>query len=160
MLQVPQERVGGGELVEIATRDMTLVVELLQRKQGTPGTQPGLGATVHALQALHQKLDIANAAAIDLYIQTLLPFSGYLLAPFAVNFFPCFQGGLCGGEVDFFPIDLRLVLPDELPRQRFITRPVADLNERLPLPVVFADGVVLEGMRQIDRQLSFVALRP
>src|SRR5713226_5431681 len=122
MLQVSQERVGRREFVEIAARDMALVVEFLQRKQGASGPQPGLSAAVHSLQTLHQKLDIANAAAINLYVQTLLSFGGHLPSPFAVNFFPGYQGGLNGGKIDLLPIDLRLNLADELACQRFIPR--------------------------------------
>ena len=71
MFQMTQEGVSQGQLVKIPPADMPLVMQLLQRKQGPAGAQPGLGAAVHALQTLHQKLDIPDAAAVELDVDRL-----------------------------------------------------------------------------------------
>ena len=65
-----QKLVSAGQLVKFLAADMAFVMQLLQRKKRAAGAQPGLGAAIHALQALHQKLDIADAAARQLDIQS------------------------------------------------------------------------------------------
>ena len=65
---MPQELVCAGQVVKLLAADVALVMQLLQRKQRASGTQPGLASAVNALQALHQKLNIANTAVTELHV--------------------------------------------------------------------------------------------
>src|SRR5438067_4861505 len=71
MLDLAKEFVGRAELVKILAAEVALVMKLLQCKESSARTQPGFCAAINALQALHQKLDLANAAAPDLNIDAL-----------------------------------------------------------------------------------------
>ena len=73
VLQMPQELIGAGEIMKFLAADVSLVVQFVQRKQGSAGSQPGFRAAIHPLQALHQKFNIADAPAIDLHINGLRP---------------------------------------------------------------------------------------
>src|SRR5215469_17679225 len=155
---MPQEGVCGGQFVELAAADVALVMKLLQRKQSSAGTQPGLGSAVNALQALNQEFDIANSSAIDLHINGLL--GSRSLATPAINFLPAQQGGFNGGEIDLLSVNLRLNLADKFACQTLVACGIADLDERLPLPIMRGCGVIVEGLGQTNRQLALVSLRP
>ena len=62
--------------MEIVAAEVFLVMQLLQREQGSARVQPRLGAAVDALQTLHQKLDVANAAAVQLDVDGRSPAAG------------------------------------------------------------------------------------
>src|SRR3954471_24177962 len=75
MFHLAQEGIGKRELVEIASAEVLLVVQLAEREQGAARAQPALLAAIDALQALHQELDVADAAAVELHVHaaTFLP---------------------------------------------------------------------------------------
>ena len=72
MFQIAQELIGVGKVVEVFAADVFLVVQLLQGKHRAARAQPGFSASVDALQTLHQKLDVANSAAIKLHVDAAL----------------------------------------------------------------------------------------
>ena len=117
MFEVPQERVRGGQLVEIAAADVTLVMQFLQREEGPTGTEPGLGTSIHSLQALDEELDIADAAAVHFDVNGFVAFSRNLLAPLAVDFFAGHERGFDRDEVNFLAVHLRLHAANEGARQ-------------------------------------------
>src|SRR4051812_12431424 len=89
MFHLAQEGIRQRELVEIAPAEVLLVVQLAKREQRAARAQPALLTAIHALQALHQELDVADAAAIELHVHTatflsardrLPPMAGYLVA--------------------------------------------------------------------------------
>ena len=69
------------------------------------------------------------------------------------------QGGFDGAKIDFSPVDERLHLADEAARQLLVSGRVADLDERLQLPIMRHFAVILEGAAELNRQLAFVAAR-
>ena len=62
MFHVAQELVGGAQPRVLARGEKSLVPQAAERQQGAAVAHPGLAAAVQALQALDQKLDIADAA--------------------------------------------------------------------------------------------------
>src|ERR1019366_4762120 len=65
VLQVAQEFIRTGQVMEVLAADVPLVVEFLQREERATRAQPSLFAAVHALLALHQELNVADASAIE-----------------------------------------------------------------------------------------------
>src|SRR5215467_6370336 len=114
MLQMPQKRVGRGQFVKIMAADVALVVKFVKGEERAPRTKPGLGAPVHALQALHQKLDVADPATINFYVDGFMTFRSDLAAALFVDLFTCNQRGLDGSEVDLLAVHLRLHATDKL----------------------------------------------
>ena len=70
VFEVPQKLVGGGQARVFAGREQILIVQPRQREQGAAVPHPELAAAMQPLQALHQKLDIANAAGRQLDIES------------------------------------------------------------------------------------------
>src|SRR5436309_5391168 len=66
-----QELICARQFMKVPAGDVVLVMQLLQREHRPAGAQPWFLATIHALQTLHEKLDIANASAIELHIERL-----------------------------------------------------------------------------------------
>src|SRR5947208_6184006 len=159
MFEVPQERVRGGQLVEIAAADVTLVMQFLQREEGPTGTEPGLGTSIHSLQALDEELDIADAAAIHFDVNGFVAFSRNLLAPLAIDFFARQESGFDSREVDLLAVNLWLYSANKRAREGNIARRVANFYKGLPLPIVGRFGVVAQGVGYADRQLAFISLR-
>ena len=69
VLQVAQERVGGGQPRVFAAGEKALVAQAEEREHGAAVPHPLLAAAVQALQALHQELDVADAAGRQLDVQ-------------------------------------------------------------------------------------------
>src|SRR5256885_4743717 len=92
--------------VKFAAGNVPFVMELLQREQGAAGPQPGLSASVDPLQALHEKFDVANAAAVQLHINGLAGrvkhWPGMTASMHAVA---SMKRGLNGLEIDLRGID-------------------------------------------------------
>src|SRR5258708_37234144 len=57
-----EEAVGRNQSAVLSGRQEILVVQPSKRKQGAAVTDPGNASAMQSLQALHQKLDVANAA--------------------------------------------------------------------------------------------------
>src|SRR5436305_13022025 len=64
-----QELICARQFMKVPAGDVVLVMQLLQLEHRPAGAQPSFPATIHALQTLHEKLDIANATALDLHIE-------------------------------------------------------------------------------------------
>ena len=64
VFQMPQELVCAGQVMKFLAADVALVMQFLQGKQRASGAEPRLASAVNPLQALHQKLNIADAATI------------------------------------------------------------------------------------------------
>jgi len=99
--------------VEVSAANVLFIMQLVERKQCSAGTEPWLGTSIYALQALHQKLDVANSAAIDLYIDAFLALPS-LTAALAIDFFARQKRRFDGREIHFLFVDLGLHLMDEL----------------------------------------------
>src|SRR3954452_14978699 len=160
VLKMAQKCIGRIQLMEIVARNVALIVQLLQREKRASGTQPGLRAAVNTLQALHQKLDISNAAAIDFYIDGVVLCCVSLTPALMVNLFSSDERGLDGSKIDLVTVNLRLDTANEFAGKFLVTRRVAYLDERLPLPVVGNLRVIIESAGQVYRQLAFISLRP
>src|SRR5437763_12793744 len=159
MLEMPQERISGGQLVEIMAADMPLVMQFLQREESSSGAQPRLGASVNSLQTLNQELDITHTAAINLDIGGRVAFGSDLLSAFAIDFFTRHKSGLDCHKVDLLAVNLRLHSANEAACKSDISGGVTDLDQSLAFPVVRGLRVVAQCVRQADRQLTFVPLR-
>ena len=68
MLNPPQELIRLRQLVKILAGNVPFIVQLLERKQRASRPEPSSFSAIHALQALSQKLDIADPAAVQLHI--------------------------------------------------------------------------------------------
>src|SRR6516162_7266706 len=71
VLNHSQENVSIVQVVKITPAQVLLVMQFLHRKQRTARTQPKLLPTVHALQTLHQELDIADPPVVQLDINAV-----------------------------------------------------------------------------------------
>src|SRR5688572_21654841 len=80
MLQVSQELISSREPRVFRSGQQILVAQTHQRKQRAAVLEPGFAPAMEPLQALHQKLDVANASAGKLHIElgALLPGSQLL----------------------------------------------------------------------------------
>ena len=67
MLQVAQKFVRFRQVMKILAADVLLVVKLLQGEEGPARPQPALFSAIDALQALDQKFNVPDAAAVELY---------------------------------------------------------------------------------------------
>src|SRR5215470_15163607 len=81
-----------------------------------------------------------------------------LAATLLVNLLASNKRCLDGGEVDLLAVNLRLNPADELARKLNISGRVADLDQRLPFPIVRGFSVVAERVRKTDGEFPFVAL--
>ena len=68
VFQVPQELVGLGQPAVFGAGEISLVLQTRERQHGPAVTDPGIGASVQALQALDQEFDVADAAALQLHV--------------------------------------------------------------------------------------------
>src|SRR5262245_52545323 len=118
MLDVPQEFIRHAQFLEVGPTEMALIVELLQREQRAAGPEPRLLAAVDALQALQEKLDIANAAAVELYVNGGgFPAQRQRTAAVLTDFATRVGGSLYGGKIDVGHIDPRLHRTNKVPGQ-------------------------------------------
>src|ERR1017187_9365251 len=109
VLQVAQELIRTGQVMEILSADMFLVVEFLQSEERATRAQPALFTAVHPLQALHQELDVADASAIELDVDGVprLPHRYRLLAA-SVDPLPRLQSGLHSRKIHVWTVHIRL----------------------------------------------------
>src|SRR5882724_9893232 len=120
MFYPTQELISTAEVVKIFATQVTLVMQLLQREHGSAGAQPFFSSTVDALQALHQELDVADTAAVELDVDAAR-LDCCLLATCA-NLLQRLERGLDGGKVDLLGVDARLNSADELACQSLVSR--------------------------------------
>src|ERR1700730_14489712 len=78
MLQMTQKLVGTGQIVKFLAADVPFVVQFLQRKESSSRSQPRLCASVYALQALHQKFNVADSSAINFHVDDWFGLSPHL----------------------------------------------------------------------------------
>ena len=108
---------------------------------------------------MHQELNVANSAAVDLYVYGIVTGRCSLAATFAIDFLARDQGRLDGGEVHPAAVDLGLDPANELTREGLVPGRVSNLDERLFLPVVSRVRVVVERVAEADGEFAFIALR-
>src|SRR5581483_4765171 len=147
MLHLAKKFISIIQLVKFAAGNVTFVMELLQREQGAAGPQPGLSASVDPLQALHEKFDVANSAAVQLHINGLAGrvkhWPGMTASMHAVA---SMKRGFNGLEIDLRGIDVRLHRTDKFARQARVAGRVTHLDKRLAFPIMSGVGVVAKGM--------------
>jgi len=96
VFDLPEEFVGAGEFLKIASADVIFVMQLLQSKECSARSQPDFSPAVNALQALNKEFNVANAAAIQLHVERVGGRrAGTLLGHHA---FASLQDGFDGGE--------------------------------------------------------------
>ena len=69
VFHVAQKLVGGGQARVLGVGEQALVAQAEQREHGAAVAHPRLAPAVQALQALHQKLDVADAAGRQFDVQ-------------------------------------------------------------------------------------------
>ena len=69
MFQVPQKLIGGGEPPIFGCGEELFIVQARERQHRSAVPHPWIGAAVETLQTLHQKFDVANAAALQLDVE-------------------------------------------------------------------------------------------
>ena len=72
VFEVAQEPVSRHEAAELGGRQHIFVAQTREREHGSTVPHPGDAPAMQALQALHQKLDIADAAGSELDIECRL----------------------------------------------------------------------------------------
>src|SRR5947209_7564463 len=73
MLQSAKKAVSLTQARMFATRKQILSVQAVQREQRTPVLDRSVASAMQPLQALHKKLDIADAPTGQLHIQLVMP---------------------------------------------------------------------------------------
>ncbi len=123
VLQVPQKLVGTVQAVKILAAYVFFVVELLQSKHRPAGAQPRFASTIDTLEALHQKLNIADASAVNLDVNTILRKLGQKAPPaLASDLLARLKRCLDGRKVQRGAIYVRLDSPAELTGQTYDRR--------------------------------------
>src|SRR5215813_4976846 len=159
MLYPAQELVGLRQFVKVFAADVSLIVQFLQRKERATRTQPSFFAAINPLQTLRKKLDIANAAAIELHVNGCRLFAdGKQATPVRSHFLARKNRRLNRFKIDVPGIDVRFNATNKLARQRHIAGRVSHLDERLQLPIVCYMRVVIQRMLQTNRRFAFTAL--
>src|SRR5438067_6929411 len=159
MLQAAQKFVSLRQFMEILATDVALIVQLLQREQRAAGAQPFFLAAIHSLQALHQELNIADSAAIHLYINaTIATPRRLLLASSRADATLRDQRRLDSSKVQTAAINAVLHAVNKLARDVDIAGSVPRLDERLQLPIVGVVFVVEQRVRQRYGGLAFLSL--
>src|SRR5579862_434044 len=153
-----QKLVGGSQLTEFPAGDVTIVVQLLQRKERAPGTQPGFRSAVDPLETLHQKFDVTDAAGVELYVDATRSATDDRATSF-LDFFTRDERSLDSGKVELLGIDVRQDTADKLAREVSVACGMADLDERLQFPIVGNGSVIVQSLGEGDREFPFVALR-
>ena len=156
MFQVPQELVGLSQPAVFGAGEISFVLQTRQGQHGPAVTDPGLRAAVQTLQALDQELDVADAAALQLHVD-----SAWLGRPVGLKFFltsrELFIQALAGcgklfdsGKVQAGGVDPGL---DEIQQRASggtMARGHARLDQHLQFPVARALLVVV--LSAFDRQ--------
>src|SRR5580658_3022106 len=106
VFEVAQESVSGNQTPVLSRREQVLIGEARQSQHGSTMPDPWNLPATQALQALHEKFKVPNAAGSELDIE------GMLLQPPAAQFLAdaLARGGDCldGAEVERGGIDQRL----------------------------------------------------
>ena len=71
VFELPQKLIGGSQAAVFSAGEKAFVLQAGERQHGAAVANPSVGAAVEALQALHQKFDIADAAALQLYFDSV-----------------------------------------------------------------------------------------
>src|SRR5215470_6859543 len=111
--------------MEIVAADVTLVMKFMKRKERASRAKPGLGTSVHPLQALYEKFNIPNSPAINFHVDRLVPFGCDLATALFVDLLAGDQCGLDSSKVDLLAINLRLYAADELARELHVAGGIA-----------------------------------
>ena len=69
VFQIAQKTIRGDQAAELGGRKQILLAEARKRQHRSAMAQPGNAAAMQALQALHQKLDVADAARSQLDVE-------------------------------------------------------------------------------------------
>src|SRR6188472_939913 len=72
MLKCAEESIGHREPFAVLTSDVAVIDQGLQCRQGGTGPQPLVYPSMHQLQQLDRKLDVAQAALPQLELSTLI----------------------------------------------------------------------------------------
>src|SRR5271165_3664010 len=160
VLKVAKEFIRLGQIVKVFPADAFLVMELLQCKERSPRTQPSFLTAINSLQALHQKLNIPDTAAVEFDVNR--PFCrDTRRSPLAslVDPLSCLERCLDSRKVHVWTVDKGRNRVGKLAGQLRIASRMAGLNHRLQLPVLRHLRVVLDRPWQPHCQLTLVALR-
>ena len=155
VLQVAQELIGRRQARVFGAGEQIFIAQAEQREQRAAVPHPGLAAAVQPLQALHQELDIANAAARQLDIQ---PGIGALRGQLFMNALARFRDRLHGAEVERSRVDQRLDEFQQIAPRLALAGRDAGLDEHLQLPVAAALLIVVAGAIERDADFAETAV--
>src|SRR5258706_9662140 len=119
-----------------------------------------------ALEALHEKFNIANAAAIQLHVErvgsrgagALLGNQAFAGLQDRLNSGKAQSGGVALG-VGSTPVDVRLHSAHAFASQRLVTSGIANLDQRLKFPILSCFRIVNEQLTPHERYLTLAHLR-
>ena len=152
MLDAAQEIIGRGEFVARLAADPFLRRQCVERGDRIAAAQFGMAAAGNELLGLHEKLDLADAAAAELDI---VPFDRDLaMAAIGVDLPLHFVDVGDGREVEIFAPDEGRQFAEELVACNNIAGAWPRLDQRRALPVLAAMLVIIERRRGRDRNLG------
>lgn len=144
VLQMPHELVRRSEPRVFDRRQKLLVAQPRKRQQSAAVPDPRLTASMQALQALHQKFDIANAAFRQLHIGAGRFGVAFLLQPqFFVHARARFRDAFDSAEIGGGPVDERLDEFEKLARGLGFASRNPRFDQHLQFPIASAGSVVL-----------------
>ena len=153
VLEVPQELVRRGQAPVLGVREPLLVVQTGQGEQRAAMAHPRFAAAMQPLQALDQKLDVADAAAVQLDVHR----GGFALKLAARKLFvQAFAGGahgFDGAEVERRRIGEWLHEVEQFAAELTVARGHAGFDQHLELPIPGARLVVL--LHAVEREADF-----
>ena len=155
VFQMPQKLVGLGEPAVFGAGEISFVLQTRERQHGSAVTDPGIGAPVQALQALDQELDVADAAALQLHVDSAglrTPAGLTLFLTSCELFIHALAGGgelFDGGEVQAGGINPGLGEIQQCASGGAMARGHTRLDQHLQLPIARALFVVI--LRAVDR---------
>src|SRR4051794_33634989 len=151
MLDAAEELVSGGEARVLAGGEQLFVAETGEGEHRAAVAHPGHAAAVQALQALHEELDVADAAGGELNVESAAGAAGgHLLADALAGF----GDGLDGAEVEGALVYEGLDEIEETLAGGAVAGGDARFNEHLLLPISGALRVVGAGAVFGDADLA------
>jgi hypothetical protein len=151
VFEMAKELVGAGEAAVFDRREEFFVAEAGESEHGAAMTDPGFAAAVETLEALHEELDIADAAGGELDVDA----AGVALAggELFVDAEAGLGDGFDGGEVERCGIDERFDEGEEGAGGRWVPGGGTGLDKHLQLPVAAAGLIV--GLGGVERHDHF-----
>src|SRR5258708_36209681 len=153
-----EEAVGRNQSAVLSGRQEILVVQPSKRKQSAAMTDPGNASAMQSLQALHQKLDVANAAWSQFNVERR--FAKTTPVQFLANAFARDRHCFDAREIESCGINERLDNLQQLTASLSIACGDTRFDEHLQFPVARACLIIFLRAVEGNADLAETAVRP